>query len=91
MDNRQNRRLERGRQSRPCLDYVRQIAPIIALSLCAYLCIGRFRILWKLLIYRSLRSLRGRFDSLHPLQCLQGFSHFRRFLHQFCISLLPTA
>jgi hypothetical protein len=35
--------------------------------------------------------LRRGFDSLHPLQCLQGFSHIRRFLHQFCISLLPTA
>jgi cell division protein FtsA len=35
---------------------------------------------------RRAEKLKRGFDSLHPLQCLQGFRKVSRFLHQFCIS-----
>jgi hypothetical protein len=43
---------------------MRQLAPIIALNLCAWLSIGRFTILWRMLIFSNLRMLCGRFSAL---------------------------
>jgi hypothetical protein len=42
-------------------------ASILALNLCAYLCIGRLGMLYNRLTFSSLREFCARFDSLHPL------------------------
>jgi hypothetical protein len=48
------RTLERGRQFTPGSDYLRQVAPVIAGNLCAWLCIAPFTIIRNRLIFSRL-------------------------------------
>jgi hypothetical protein len=68
IDNGENCSLEERRKISPCVDYLRQVASILALNLCAYLCIGPFTILCSMFIFSGLRILCGEFESLRSLQ-----------------------
>ena len=62
--------LECGRQFTPGSDYLRQLAPVVALNLCAWLCIVLFTTNRNRLMFRRLWVLRGRFESLRSLHLL---------------------